>query len=43
VEYSEIQAIQVLRFGSSEEEPTDVSAPAHAELSEHSEKMFENI
>jgi hypothetical protein len=34
---------EVLRLDAPEEEHAGDSAPAHAELSEHSERMFENI
>ena len=34
---------QKLRLHASEEEHVEDSFPAHAELSEHSERMFENI
>jgi hypothetical protein len=33
---------EVLRLDAPEEEHAGVSAPAHAELSEHSERIFEN-
>jgi len=34
---------KVLRLDAPEEEHAGDSVPAHAELSEHSERMFENI
>jgi hypothetical protein len=34
---------EVLRLDAPKEEHAGDSAPAHAELSEHSERMFENI